>query len=368
MKFESYIHDVILGKKKGFFSKILKFFLFLFSFIFKGIVHLRNYAYDSGFLSKYRPPVPLIISIGNIVAGGTGKTPATLFVASEFCDDFKIAILSRGYRSPAEKSISPIVLSQGSGPLHPATYSGDEPYLISENFPKAIVIVGKDRHTASNMAARMGAQMILLDDGMQHRHLARDFEIVLIDSRDPFGQGHFLPRGLLRESVNSLSRADFIILNHVKDEEEFLKLKNDISEYSKAFVAGSQMKVTKFSDLSGNEIPSLKDVKIGLFCAIAKPEKFKETILNEEAIILDEYFIGDHLSFDPLKLEEFANNCRAKGAEMIVCTEKDQVKFPKYLKVSLPIIWVKVKLDLVFGEDEWKSFIQKAKKDIIRRI
>ncbi len=368
MDFESYVLDIINGKKKGIIPSIVKFFLFIVSFFFEAIVKLRNKAYDTGLFSKYRPPVPLVISIGNIVAGGTGKTPAVLFVAEAFYDEFKIAVLSRGYRSHAEKQPTPLFLCQGFGPMHPASFSGDEPYLIAENLPKAIVIVGRNRHDASNMAAKSGAELIILDDGMQQRQLARDFEIVLMDAEDPFGQGSFLPRGLLRESPQALSRADLIILNHVESEKQFLRLKTEVKEYSESLVIGSELKVQDIFDLKGNEIVSIKDKKVALFCAIAKPLKFKQTVLNEGGQISAEYFIPDHMPFDEDKLEKFANNCRVQGIEMLICTEKDKVKFPKNLNLSLPVVWIKVRLQIIYGQDDWNVFIQNLKKDIIRRI
>ena len=112
--------------------------------------------------------------------------------------------------------------------MHPASFCGDEPYMLAQNLPKAFVFVGKDRHKTSSMAAKAGAQLILLDDGMQHRRLARDFDLVVLDSYDPFGQGYFLPRGFLREGMQSLSRADLIILNHVYDHAKFLELRQQI--------------------------------------------------------------------------------------------------------------------------------------------
>src|ERR1700732_3058219 len=123
---ETYFLELIKEKRKGVFARVLKFFLRVISWIFQFLVASRNWAFDNGWLRRYYPPVPLVISIGNIVSGGTGKTPATLMIAQEFYSDFLITILSRGYRSPAESLSAPIVLSKGEGPMHPAAYCGDE--------------------------------------------------------------------------------------------------------------------------------------------------------------------------------------------------------------------------------------------------
>lgn len=364
-KLELYIIDVIQGKKKGLFASFIKLPLFFLSLLYRLGIAVRNKAYDCGLLSKYRPPVPLIISIGNIVAGGAGKTPATILIAEQFYDDFKIAILSRGYRSSSEKESFPTFLSTGTGPLHPASYCGDEPYLISETLPKAICIVGKNKHEASNLAAKMGADLILIDDGMQHRHLARDLEVVVMDAKDPFGHHHFLPRGFLREEITALSRANLIILNPIDSLRQFEEIKNQLPDFIKAPIIGCQLVVTDIYDLFDVKIETIEGKKVGLFCAIAKPDKFERTILDEKAEILAEYNIADHTRFEIAKLKEFSEHCKQQGADILLCTEKDRVKLPKYLELSLPIFVIKVNFKVNYGVEEWKSFIQNAKKAII---
>jgi tetraacyldisaccharide 4'-kinase len=367
-KLELYFLDLIKGKRRGIIALFLKFWLRFFSWIFKFIVLCRNWIFDQGWLRRYYPPVPMVISIGNIVAGGTGKTPVTLMLANEFYNEFTIAILSHGYRSQAERLSSPVILSKGEGPLHSAQYCGDEPYLISQNLPKAWVIVGKDRNKSSNMAARMGAQILVLDDGMQHRRLARDVEVIVMDLLDPFGQGYFLPRGLLRDSISSLKRADLIILNHVYDRERFAKVKEIIERYSKAPIVGTKMEVIEVFDSQNNAIASLKNRQVGIFCGIAHPEYFQHTIHTLGAQIIDSYFLPDHSNFESSALIRFVENTLKKGAEYIICTEKDRVKLEQTLVNTLPIAWVQMRLRLVEGDLYWKNFIEKAKTDLSKRI
>lgn len=220
-KCERYITEIIRGKRQGTISSVLKGILRLFSWPYKIVVACRNWAYDKEWFRQYQAPVPIMISVGNIVAGGTGKTPVTLMLAKAFYEEYSIGILSRGYRAPVEKLSSPIALSVGKGPFHSAAYCGDEPYLLSQNLPEACVYVGKNRHKSANMAAMAGNEIVILDDGMQHRSIGRDFEVVVVDIDDPFGQGYYLPRGLLRENPRSLSRADFVIINNIDDPEQF---------------------------------------------------------------------------------------------------------------------------------------------------
>src|SRR5262245_30025473 len=125
---ESYFIQVIRGNRPGFLAAMLRFLLLLVSFIFQFLAMCRNWAFDHGWLRRYCPPVPLVVSVGNIVMGGTGKTPVTLLLAKEFYGSFPVAILSRGYRSAAENIPQPICLCNSNGPLYPASFCGDEPY------------------------------------------------------------------------------------------------------------------------------------------------------------------------------------------------------------------------------------------------
>lgn len=367
-KLEIYFIELIQGKRKGFFAELSKIFLRLMSWFYQFFILCRNWAFDHGCFKQYYAPVPVVISIGNIVVGGTGKTPVTLMIAREFYNDFTIAILSRGYRSYAENLALPIVLSYGNGPVHPASFCGDEPYLLSQNLPKAHIFVGKNRHQSSNLAAKAGAQLILLDDGMQHRHLARDFEIVVMDARDPFGQGYFLPRGFLRESVTSLSRANLIVLNHVQDKEKFHAIKNEVSKFTEAPLIGTKMEVVEILDLQGRPITNLNEKKVGIFCAIAHPDYFHSTVKDLGPQIVDYEIKPDHLAFTAQELVQFCKRSKEKGADWILCTEKDVVKLDKFVLSELPIAWLKMGLTIVEGEVHWKKFMEKAKKSIRRKL
>lgn len=367
-RLERYFLNVITGKQKGLFASVFKFFLWLLSFPFRLIVACKNWVFDQGWVSRYFPPVPVVISIGNIVVGGTGKTPVTLMIAQEFYQDFLIGILSRGYRSQAEKLPIPVVLSKGEGPMQSASFCGDEPFLISQNLPKAFVVVGRNRHKASDIAARAGVQLILLDDGMQHRRLARDFEVVVMDTMDLFGQGHYLPRGFLREGVQSLSRADLIILNHTVDKPSFENMKKQVTRHSKAIVVGTRMEVVQVETFSGEKIPSIRGMKVGIFCGIAHPEYFQKTVSQEGGEIVDSIFASDHMSLDVATLEAFAFQCKDKGAELLLCTEKDKVKIMDIQKLALPIAWIKMRLKLIEGENEWTGFVERVKFDLRNRM
>jgi len=367
---ETYMIQIISGKRQGIFPSIIKGILLILSWIYQAIMYVRNWGFDQGLFRQYDPPVPLVISIGNIVAGGTGKTPVTLKLAEEFVSTFHTVILSRGYRSQAEHLSAPIILSHGDGqgPIHAASFCGDEPYMLAKNLPEALIIVGKDRRRATILASKSGGQLVLLDDGMQHRRLARDFDVVVMDASNPFGYGYYLPRGFLRESLNSLARVDLIVLNHIYSDERYDEVKKEIEKYSKAPVVGVQMKVQGVWTLSEHQPVDLKGVKVGVFCAIANPEYFSQTVKDRGAEIVSSQFEPDHLDFKTQQLNEFATLCKNRGAEYLVCTEKDQVKISDSQKIALPIVWIQIQLHIVKGEYEWSAFIAKAKNELLNRV
>lgn len=366
-KLERYLTDVIKRKRNGIFCSLLRGILFVMSWLYFIVVRFRNWAYDKEWFRQYQPPIPVVISIGNIVAGGTGKTPATLMLAKEFYEEATLGILSRGYRSPAEKLPVPVILSAGKGPLHSAAYSGDEPYLLAENLPKAYVYVGRDRHKSANMAAKAGVEIVLLDDGMQHRKIGRDYDIVVMDVEDPFGQDYYLPRGFLRESPKSLSRANMIILNHVNETEKFLDCKRKIEKYTTAPIVGARLELLQSYDIFGNEVNTLMNKKAVLFCGIGQPDRFIETVKECGVDIIGQEIFPDHAPLYAEEIIKLADAYKSRGAEIMICTEKDKVKIPEVPELTLPIIWLKMELRVVENEGEWKRFIEKVRGDLIDR-
>lgn len=363
-KLELYLKEIVQGRRRGLMAFLIKSLLLPLSWLYGLGVNFRNRLYEMGWMRRYVPPVPLVISVGNIVAGGTGKTPVTLLLAGAFYERFTIAILSRGYRSKVEKLDTPILLCEGQGPTLPAGYCGDEPYLFAQRLPKAIVIVGGNRKKASFLAAKAGAQAILLDDGMQHRRLARDFDVVVVDVGDPFGQGYYLPRGFLRDEIGSLARANLIVLNHISDSEQFIGVKMQLNSYSSAPVIGTKGYISAIRDLKGQEVALLEEKNVGMFCAIAHPEYFRRTLEQEGFKVVNEYILADHDTICEKDLEQFAQACLKKEAKWLMCTEKDRVKLQDQLNLVLPILWVQLELRVVAGQEEWQNFLQQAEAKI----
>lgn len=357
---ELYFKAVITGRRRGFCPWLIKNCLLPASWVYRVSSAWRNWLYDQRIMRCYVPPIPLVISVGNIVAGGTGKTPVTIMLAGIFYEKYEIAILSRGYRSKAENLDLPIILYDGEGPVFPASYCGDEPYMYAQRFPKAHVIVGSNRKKASRIASKAGVQVLLLDDALQHRRLARDFDIIVVDLNDPFGQNHFLPRGFLREDVQAFKRAHCIILNHATNSEQFRKVEKEVKNISAAPIIGTTYQVTDICLLNGEKVPTLQGKTIGFFCSIAHPEYFKQLLENEGAWVAAEYCMPDHDEIKEKDLAHFANQCVKKGCELMVCTEKDYVKLKQQLVLELPIAWLRIDLKIMEGKAEWQKFVNTA--------
>ncbi len=361
---ELFYIEIVTGKRKGPLATLLRGLLYFFSLIYKGATSLRNKAFDNGWVRCYYAPVPVVVSVGNIVTGGTGKTPLVLKLAKDLDRNAKLAILTRGYRSPAERLKKPITLSRGEGPSYPSSYCGDEPYLLSKNLPHALMFVGKDRQTGSIMASKLHAKVVLLDDGMQYRSLARDFEVVVMDAMDPFGQEYLLPRGFLRERLEGLSRASLIVLNHVKDKQLYLSAKHKLARYTEVPVIAMHPKFLAFKTMAGEEI-SLKEKKAGVFCGIAKPLHFFELLENQEVQVVDRFLCPDHIIPASKELHKFAERCRQEGAEYLLCTEKDSVKLTETaFTCPLPIIWLQMELEIIEGQEHWEAFLNKIREKI----
>ena len=273
------------------------------------VVWLRNKAYD--YLPLARKVDLEVISVGNITLGGSGKTPVVMALAKELSKTKSVAIVTRGYRSGAGEQGGPVVISDGHGPKYPWAFCGDEPYLLAINLPRVEVIVSKDRYRGAKLAKAHGAQVVILDDGFQHRRLHRDRDIVVMGKID---HPKLFPQGELREPLSALKRADQILSD----------LKYD------AWV---------------EKVPHISGKKVGIFSAIAHPERFRQTVQQLGATIVEELVASDHCAIEPIALEQFASRCQAKGADILLCTEKDWVKRPLDGLSRLQLGYVKISLD-----------------------
>ncbi len=333
----------------------LRWCFFLCSQIWSLIIRIRHIAYDWGLLKIKRAPLPTF-SVGNIAIGGTGKTPLVHLLAELLSEKGKVAILTRGFKSKFEKARRPVQISAGKGPIYSAQECGDEPFFLSLH-TSASIWVSPDRSASARLAHAEGAVCLLLDDGMQHRKIARDLEIVTVDGTDPLGGGRLVPAGRLRDLPQRLRHADLIVATHVRDHAHYEEVKKQLSVYTQAPVVATDHIARDPSLVAGR--------KVGAFCGIGVPDHFYEMLETLGAEPVGMLSLLDHEAATEKELSAFAGYCKERGAEILVCTEKDAVKLPKQLILSLPVIPIAVRLEITAGREHWEAVIEKMKKEIL---
>ncbi len=325
-------------------NKYLAPLFFLPSLLYGSVIRCRNRAYRKGLFSSYRSSA-FVISIGNIVAGGSGKTPFTDLIVKEFLKTGKTAILSGGYRSQVSRKNGPVIVDDRFS----ASFYGDEPYLLHRRNPTVPVIVGKERTASAKMAEALGMECLVLDDGMQHRKLYRDVNIVLIDGKDPFGGEALLPLGFLREPLKELKRADLIVINHASEKSDVLE--KTLSRYTEAPCLYVRLRKERIYDFLTNQEVSFEGEKIAAFCGIAKPDYFFRQLEREGGEIVWSEKREDHAPVGITDLHRMMRKAREKGASLLVCTEKDAVKIPEGFQGLLPLVVFSVSSEVIRGKE-----------------
>jgi tetraacyldisaccharide 4'-kinase len=300
--------------------------------VFEVIVRLRNWLFDNGWIAVHRTGVP-VISVGNITAGGSGKTPMVIEIAGILIRAGKrVAVVSRGY---GRETTGTIVVSDGRS-LHadPRT-GGDEPNLIATSLPEAIVIADEKRIRAARMAVNdFHAEVIVLDDGFQHRYVGRSLDIVLLDAlRSPF-ETPMLPAGYRREPLQSLQRAQCIIVTNAPSESDAGKM------YTNAAVDGirhrfsatfQSVSVTKIGE-SGTKrsLEFLNGQSVVAVSGIANPDRFHREVERLGCRIERTMAFGDHHRYTQNDVANIVATYRLCGADIVLTTEKDSVKLKEY--------------------------------------
>ncbi|CAM0116832.1 tetraacyldisaccharide 4'-kinase [Rhabdochlamydiaceae symbiont of Dictyostelium giganteum] len=334
MDLEAYMQKVISQKS------VMRFFFWVLSLLYKAIIWVKNQAYRFH-LFPIKKVSAVVISIGNVTAGGTGKTPLTSYLARELSQNYTVAILSRGYGSSAGRSKKPLrVVSSMS-----AQEVGDEPLLLARQHPAVAVWVGKDRYQSALRAIHEGAEILLLDDGFQHQRLHRDFNVVVVSSHRPFDNEHFLPRGYLRDFPSRLKEATLIAV---------------MGKPLLPFLEAPSVVFKRTSPLS------LEGKKVGVFCAIANPKRFVQQVKLVHGTVCAAFFKPDHAAFS---FRELAAFFQQHSPDLLVCTEKDHVKL-SLEHASLPICALPLILHIQEGRARWEQFIHQIQLQVhhVRRI
>ncbi len=293
-----------------------------FALLYGWIGWVRNLFYDVGIFSRYKSSVK-VISIGNIAAGGTGKTPVVDWLAKKMLRLGKrVVILSRGYGgSFAGKAAC---VSDGHTLILSASVAGDEPFLLARRNPQVPVVIARRRRDGLQFIEQhFKADLVLLDDGFQHRAVARDLDLVLLDAAHPFGNGWPLPAGLLREFPRFASkRADMFLLTRA-----VIAQKKQLFKGRPTYTAEYQLSQRAMAlDGAVQATENLKGMKLLAFAGIAAPDRFFSELRNNGFNVAATAVFADHMAYDERKIAELNALAREHAAEALITTEKDAVK------------------------------------------
>jgi tetraacyldisaccharide 4'-kinase len=370
--------DVVLGRRHGARASALRGILHGLSLLYDRLVQLRLYLYRKR-VFRERALGCLVISIGNLTVGGTGKTPIVeKFARALQAGGRRVAILSRGYKSLPRKrdwrswfggnSEPPRVVSDGKSLLLDSATAGDEPYMLAHNLKNVIVLVDKDRVKSGRFAIdKWHVDTLLLDDGFQYLHLKHRLDMVLVDRQAPFGNEFLLPRGTLRERPRNLRRASYIFITKNTGDQNF-DLMRRIRRYNRtAEVIECAHKPLYLQNVfTGEQLPLdiLRDAFIGSLCAIAAPESFEHALCKLGAHIdLAKRYI-DHHYYTEAELISFINRCIRRDLAMVVTTEKDSVRMPRLSEAELkvPIYFMRVEIEILSGHESWDHCVARICK------
>lgn len=371
---EQFAIDVILERRHGVRAALLRGMLYALSFIYERVVQCRLFLYRHR-IFRERTLGCLVISIGNLTVGGTGKTPIVEKIARALqTGGRRVAILSRGYKSvprPANKSVwdrvrrkdsaPPRIVSDGKSLLLDSLTAGDEPYMLAHNLKDVIVLVDKDRVKSGLFAiSKMKADTLLLDDGLQYLHLKHRLDIVLIDKQAPFGNEFLLPRGTLREPPRNLRRASYIFITKSTGEPndkliQRIRLYNRTAEIIEC--AHEPLHLQNIVTGERLSLDRLRDTYIGSICGIAAPESFEEGLRKLGARIELAKSYTDHHRYSEAEIQSFITRCIRRDLEMIVTTEKDAVRFPRLTSAQVPIYFLRVEIKILSGHESWEHCV-----------
>jgi len=350
---------LISGQKAGMGTALLRLVLGFAAAGYSIAVRARNFLYSAGWFKAHRADAA-VISIGNITAGGTGKTPLVIWLCKQIISDSKFqisdytcAILMRGYKAAKD--------SRGKTQDY-----RDEPAILAESCPGVKVIVNPDRVAgAAEAVSKFGANTLIMDDGFQHRRLARDLDIVTIDATRPFGYDKMLPAGLLREPVASLERADAIVITRcdqiaeveLSEIERKLQTINPNVIIARSIHAPTSVKSTDNKEIS---LEQLKDKKIFAFCGIGNPDAFLNTTKQLGANLVGSKVYNDHHHYTNDCLADIYEQAGGLKADLILTTQKDWTKIISDFESSLPLAYIRIEIKFLAGEEKLRGLIEKT--------
>jgi tetraacyldisaccharide 4'-kinase len=347
----SKFRDLVSGRQRGLGASMLRGFLRLAECPYTWAVNVRNRQFDSGKRPAVNVGVP-VVSVGNLTLGGTGKTPAVEWIAQWFSRRGpRVGLVSRGYKSADGKK-------------------NDEAMELAQRLPDVPHLQNPDRVAAAQAAIdNAKCQVLVLDDAFQHRRIARDLDIVLIDASEPFGFKHLFPRGTLREPLAGLSRAQFALLTRADlvDAAQRSRIRNVAKSYAPN-IAWGECRHAPIHLLSASgevqSLDSLRNEPITAFCGIGNPAAFRETLKQCGYNVTASREFPDHHRYGESDIAELSRWPEAQNAAAIVCTHKDLVKINAATLGGKPLLAVVIGLEFLAGEQE----LERLLKPLLERV
>lgn len=374
--FATFTIDIIYDRRSGMAARLWGGVLYLMSLLYRILVALRAFLYKHGILRAQHLGC-LVVVVGNLTVGGTGKTPVVERLARTLqAKGRKVAILSRGYKSKKEPFFlkwwrwmlhkppkPPKVISDGTTVFFNSEEAGDEPYMLARNLPGVVVVTDKDRVKAGQFAIRnFGVDTLILDDGFQYFQLKDHLQLLLIDKSNPFGNGHLLPRGILREPLAQMKRASYIFLTKSEDppSESLVAELQRFRDERKWMQCAHRPKY--FRAVNGDtrkDLTFLKGQRVGALSGIAAPESFEAFLheLGAEAVV--PYRFLDHHRFTPAELREVFASARERELDLLVTTEKDAVRIETGMETDFPFYYLRVEIHMSAGSENFEAAVKR---------
>ena len=368
---EKIFKDIISGRA-GLTGYILRAGLRALSPVYAQGTAIRNAKYDKE--GGITVPAP-VISIGNITAGGTGKTPMVQYVCRFFEEhDKHPVILSRGYKSKGADDIT--IVAEDGKLCADTTTGGDEPVLLARELQHTGIIVGRKRTETAKVAInRLHGDVLVLDDGFQHRALNRNLDVVLIDAANPFGYEYVLPGGVLREPLDGLKRADGFVLTktNLVGREDIFQIKRTLSKYAPGVPVVQTIhkplglfELHDWADGDKTELgDAYKDKKVLAVSGIGSPKSFTKTLTSLGYNVVGAVDLGDHHKYDTDSLVRIYAEMFATKPEVIITTEKDAVKLSQLAAtddLKIPILVLPIGIEFTEGEEKFCQILSTVGK------
>jgi tetraacyldisaccharide 4'-kinase len=343
--------DLISGRRRDFAARLWRVALRLVETPYAVAVSLRNRRYDRGATPIHRVSVP-VVSVGNLTLGGTGKTPLVEWIARWFRKrNVRVSIVSRGYGS-----------KDGS--------RNDEARELEQKLPDVPHVQDADRVAAASIAIEeLATQLIVLDDAFQHRRIARDLDIVLLDALEPFGFEHVFPRGTLRESLTGLKRADAILLSRADmlEASEREKIRLRVAKIAPK-AAWAEIRHAPLELLASTgmiqTLDSLSGKKIAAFCGLGNPAGFRHTLETCGYTIAGFRDFPDHHRYSREDIESLATWVQELGVDAVVCTHKDLVKIGLEKLGGRPLFAMRVGIEFFTGQPALEILLEKLAENV----